>query len=95
MNIEDIEIKVKKYDKVKNFVIANILISKILEIRGFTVRYTTTKKSPNSSVWLVNPPSVVGRNKKYFWIVRFLDTELWAHLENKLIEEAKNYSNSL
>ena len=95
MNIQDIEIKIKKYDKEKNFVIANLIISGALELRGFVIRYTTTKKSPNSAIWLVNPPSVVGRNKQYFWIARFLDTELWGRLESKMIDEAKNYSNSL
>lgn len=95
MKIEDIQIKIKKYDKEKNFVLVNLLICGVLELRGFVIRYTTTKKSPNSPVWLVNPPSVVGRNKKFFWIVRFTDSELWGRLKNRIIDEAKNYTNSL
>lgn len=93
MNIDDIEIKIKKYDRKKNLVIVNLTLLDTVEMRGFTVKYTTTKHSPISPVWLVTPPSVRGRNKMYFWIVRFRDSALWGKLEKKIIEMAKEYTN--
>lgn len=95
MNIEDFEIKIKKYDREKNVVIVNLLVCGELEIRGYRVRYTTTRFSPNYPVWIASPPSVKGRNKTSFWIVRLKNPALWQKLEKKLIEEAGNYTNLL
>ena len=95
MKIDDFEILVKKYDKEKNVVILNALYLKMLEIRGFTVRYTTTKYSPISPVWLVNPPSIKSRGGHYFWVIRFKDSSLWQKLEEKLKQAARDHANSL
>lgn len=95
MTIEDIEIKIKKYDREKNLVIVNIIIEKALEIRGFTVRYTTTKRSPTTPVWIVNPPAVKGRNKTYFWVVRFLESDFWQRLQEEITRQAREYANTI
>ena len=94
MNIDDIEIKIKTYDREKNFVIVNLNIHEVIEIRGFTVRYMTTKHSPTYPVWIVTPPSVRGRNKMFFHIVRVKDSALWQKLEKRIIEMAKEYTNT-
>jgi hypothetical protein len=95
MNIEDFEIKIKKYDRDKNVVIANILVCGELEIRGFRVSFTTTKSSPHYPVWIASPPSIRARNKSFFWIVRLTSAALWQQLQNKLVEEARSYANKL
>lgn len=94
MNVDDIEIKIKSYDRIKNLVIVNLNIYEVIEIRGFTVRYTTTKHSPTYPVWMVTPPSVRGRNKMFFHIVRIKDSALWQQLEKRIIEMAKEYTNT-
>lgn len=94
MNIDDIEIKIKSYDRKKNFVIVNLTILDVFEIRGFTVRYLTTKHSPTYPVWIVTPPSVKGRNKMFFHVIRVLDSALWQQLEKRIIEMAKEYTNT-
>lgn len=94
MDIEDFEVKVKKYDRIKSVVIINLLINNELEIRGFVVRYTTTKYSPVSPVWIVSPPSVRGRNRKYFWIVRFENSALWEKLQSVMIRLAKEHTDT-
>ncbi len=91
MNIEDFEIKIKKYDREKNVVIVHIIILKLIEIRGFVVRFTETKYSHGVPIWIVSPPSQkIG--KFYFWQFRCLDTELWKELEQIIIAKAKEYT---
>lgn len=91
MNIDDFEIKVKKYDREKQVVILNILVSGVFEVRGFRARYGRTKYSPNSSVWIVSPPAIrIGKN--YFWIVELQDNDLWQRLSERMIEAAKEYT---
>ncbi len=93
ITIDEIEVEIKSRDKKDNVVIANILIKEVVEIRGFVVRYGTTKYSPVSPVWFVSPPSVKGRNKAYFWVARIKDSALWEKLEKKIIEKAKEFTN--
>ncbi len=95
MTLDDIEIKIKKYDKKKNVVIVNLVVLGEIEMRGFVVRYVCTKDSPRAPVWVVSPPSVVGRNKKYFWIVKFLDSALWQRLKEAIADVAREHANSL
>ena len=99
MKIEDIKIKIKKYDREKNVAIANLIISDVLELRGFTIRYTATKYSEGRSIWIVTPPSIKGSTKSkftnkfpYFWIAKFIDSDLWAELEKNMIQMAKDYT---
>ena len=92
MNIEDIEIKIKKYDREKQVVIVYILLFGQLEIRGFRARFGRTKYSPNASVWIVSPPAVKTKNK-YFWIVEFKDSNLWKELEKRIIKDVRSYTN--
>ena len=66
-----------------------------LEIRGFVVRFTITRYSPISPVWVVNPPSVKGRSKEWFHIVRFRDKELWEQLKKEIIVAARDYTNTI
>jgi hypothetical protein len=94
MKIDDFEIIVKKYDKEKSCVIVNLLVFKVLEIRGFTVRCLTTKSSPTIPVYMVCPPSVKA-GKGWFWIVKFSDTALWQQLKEWMKCEAKKHVNSL
>jgi len=95
MQIEDFEIKIKKFDREKNVVYVNLIICGELETRGWVVRYTTTKYSTNSAVWIVNPPSAKGRNKKTFWIVYLKNPSLWNLLQKKVIDEVKDYTDLL
>ena len=90
MNIEDFEIKIKKYDRDNNQVIVNLLISKELEIRGYVVRFMETKFS-TYPIWIVTPPAVKGRNKMYFHVVRLKNELLWGTLQQKIIESVKGY----
>ncbi len=92
LTIDDIEIKIKKYDREKQIIIVNIMICEKLEIRGFRVRYGRTKYSPNTPIWIASPPSIKIRSK-YFWIVEFKDIDLWVELEKRLINEARSYTN--
>lgn len=93
MTIEDFEIKIKKYDREKQVVIANINMLGTVEVRGFRIRYGKTKYSGNSSVWIVSPPAVrVGKN--YFWIFEIKDSDLWQQLSELLIKQAKEYTNT-
>ncbi len=95
LSIDDIEIKIKKYDREKNFVIANIIVLDVIEIRGFVLRFTTTKHSLNRPVWVITPPSVRGRNKTFFHIARFKDSALWQQLQKAFIEEADRYTKTV
>lgn len=94
MMIDNFRIKIKKYDRTKQVVIANIIVSEIIEMRGFVIRYAELKKSPYTSQWIVNPPSVKirGKSNKYFWMINILDTELWHQLQKKIIVEVKKYT---
>lgn len=92
MNIEDFDIKIKKYNREKNVVIVNLLVLGELEMRGFIVRYTPTKHS-SSPVWIVSPPSIKMRNKVYFWIVQLKNPTLWEKLQKEMIRLAKEYTN--
>jgi len=94
MKISDFEIKIKKYDEKKNVVCVNLIVFGELEIRNWVVRYTETRYSSNP-IWLVNPPSVKGRNKKIFWIVYLRNTPLWQLLQKKIVEVIKDYTNLL
>lgn len=95
MTLDDIEIKIKTYDRKKNVVIVNLVIEETIELRGFTVRYVYTKDSPHTPIWVVSPPSVVGRNKKYFWIVNFIDSALWQQLREEIADRAREHANAL
>ena len=95
MDIEDIEIHIKKYDPKSNVVIANAVVSGVIEIRGFMARYTTTKGSPHNPVWVVGPPSVKGRNGKYFCVVRIRDSNLWLRLQKMIVDKAREYTNQI
>ena len=95
MNIDNFKIKIKKFDEKKNVVYVNLIVFEELEIRGFVVRFTETMYSKGIPVWLVNPPSTRGRNKKYFYFVYFKNASLWALLEKKIIDEVKEYTNLL
>ncbi len=95
LTIDDIEIKIKTYDRKKNQVILNLTLFDQVQIRGFTVRYTTTKYSSINPVWVVTPPSVRGRNKTWFHIVRFTDSALWEQLQKRIINTANEHANSL
>ena len=78
MNIEDFDIKIKKYDRENNFVIVNLVILKEFEIRGYVARFTKTKYS-DSPIWLVSPPTKFigkGKYKKAFWIAELKNTTL-------------------
>lgn len=95
MNIEDFEIKIKKYDEEKNVVYVNLIICKVIEVRNFVVRYTETKYSPLQPVWVVSPPAVKGRDKKYFWIFILNDSALWRLLVKEIVDVVKEYTNLL
>lgn len=91
MNIEDFEIKIKKYDRDKNHVIVNVLIQEVIEIRGFLCLYTSTKYSVNP-VWIVNPPSV-RKGKVRYWLFEIKNIDLWHELQNKIVDLVKEYTN--
>lgn len=95
MDIDNFKIEIKKYDEQKHFVIVNVIVLDTIELRGFTVRYTTTKYSHGYPVWLVSPPTRMDRNKIPFWIVRILDSTLWQQLQRAIIKEAEKYTNLL
>lgn len=92
ITVDDIEIKIKKYDREKQVVIANMIISGTLEIRGFRIRYGRTKYSPNAPVWIASPPVIKTRGG-YFWIAEFKNADLWKELEKRLVNEARSYTN--
>jgi len=91
MDIDDIEIKIKKYDREKEVVILNLTFFNKLEERGWRAMLLVTKTEPRHSFWKVNPPCIRGKNNTFFWIVRILDKDLWRKLEEKIIEVVKNY----
>jgi hypothetical protein len=95
MTIEDFRIKIKKYDRINQVVISNVIVCDIIEIRGFVTRYAELKKSPYASQWIVSPPSVrmKGKSNKYFWIVNILDPELWHQLQEKIVQAVIDYTN--
>jgi hypothetical protein len=93
MNIDDLEIRIKKYDREKQVVILNVLACNVLEVRGFRARYGRTNRSPNASVWIVSPPAVrVGKN--YFWIFELKDNDLWQQLTKKIINAVREYTST-
>jgi hypothetical protein len=94
MNIDDFEIKIKKFDREKNYVIVHLTILSTFEIRGFLVRYTTTKYSNGRAVWIVSPPSQK-MGKVYFHIARCKDLDLWKELEKRIIEKAVEYTDNI
>lgn len=94
MDIDNLEVQIKKYDRKKNYVIANVIVCGVLEIRGYVARYTPTKYSTNP-VFIVSPPTVPTRSKKRFWVVRLKDSALWEQLKEKIIEKAREHANSL
>ena len=95
MNIEDFEIKIKKYDEKKKVVYVNIIVHQELELRGFVARFCETKYSNGIPIWFVKPPSVKGRNNKSFYIVYLKNPTLWQLLEKKITDSAKEYTNLL
>lgn len=95
MNINDFEIKIKKYDEKRQVVFVNVIICGELETRGWVVRYTKTIYSVDNPVWIANPPSVRGRNKKIFWIVYLKNSTLWQLLQKKITDKAIEYTNLL
>lgn len=95
MNINDFEIKIKKYDEKKGVAYVNVIVHQELELRGFVARYGETRYSQSNPIWFVKPPSVVGRNKKSFYIVYLKNPTLWQLLEKKIIDSAKEYTNLL
>lgn len=50
MDIENIEIKIKKYDREKEVVILNLIYNSAIEERGWTVRLLETKAEPKHSL---------------------------------------------
>lgn len=95
MNIEDFEIKIKKYDRENNLVIANIVVNKELEIRGYLVRFTATKHSLRP-IWIASPPTIFigkGKYKKAFWVVEMKTLGLWKELEKEIVRLAEEYTN--
>ncbi len=95
MTIDDIEIKIKKYDREKQVVIVNLLLFEELEIRGYVARFTKTKYS-SYPIWLVSPPSVsVGRGKytKRFWISEFKNSDFWEKLQQEIIHAVIKHTN--
>jgi len=95
VTIDDFRIKIKKYDRIKQVVISNVIVCDTIEHRGYIARYTELKQSPYTSQWIVSPPSVKmrGKSNKYFWIVNILDTELWHKLQKKIIQAVIEYTN--
>jgi len=91
MDINDIEIKIVKCDREKEVFIINLTFFNQLVVRGYRARYKTTKYSPDLPVWLISPPSVVGKGKKFFWIARIIDNDLWLRIQEKMIKEVENY----
>jgi hypothetical protein len=91
MDIGDIEIKIKKYDREKEIVILNLILFNKLEIRGYRAMLLETKTPPVRSFWKVLPPCVKKTKKEYFWIARFLDKDLWLKVQEKVIEKVKDY----
>lgn len=91
MDINDIDIKIKKYNREKEVVILNLIFCKKLEVRGYTARLLETKTEPKHSFWKINPPCILNNNKSFFWITEILDKDLWKKLEEKIIETVRNY----
>lgn len=95
MNIDDFRIKIKKYDQPKQMVISNVIVSEIIELRGFITRYVELKNTPHIPQWIVSPPSVKikGKSNKYFWMVNILDPDLWHQLQEKIVQAVIEYTN--
>lgn len=91
MDIDDIDIKIKKYDREKEVVILNLIFCKRLEVRGFTARLLDTKTEPKHSFWSVNPPCIRRKDNTYFWIVQFLELDFWTQIKERIIEKVENY----
>lgn len=91
MDINDIEIKIKKHDQEKNIAIINVTFFGQLEIRGYRAMLLETKTLPIRTFWKILPPCVKKTKKEYFWIARFLDKDLWLKLQEKIIEKVNDY----
>lgn len=91
MDIDNIEIKIKKYDREKEVVILNLIYNNVIEERGWTVRLLETKAEPRHSFWKITPPCKKIHKNKFFWICRILDKDLWTKLQEKIIETVENY----
>ena len=95
LEIDDIEIKIKKYDRDKNIVILNLLICGQLEIRGYTVRFTETRYSRSKPIWLVTPPSTRTKRNVWFHVVRFKDTALWQQVREQIEQVVIDYTKNI
>ena len=95
MNIDDFEVKIKKYDKIRSVVTSNVIVCNLLEIRGYITRYAELKNPPYTPRWIVSPPQIKikGKSNKYFWIVQILDPELWHELQQKIEIAVVDYTN--
>ena len=94
MDIKDFEIEIKKIDKVKQIVIVNLVVKETIVIRSFMVRRSNYPLT-NDLFWWVAPPALQNKMGKYFWLVQFLDKNLWKQVECKIaekIEETKPFS---
>ena len=95
MTIDDIEIKIKKYDREKEHVILNLIICKKLEIRGYTAKLLETKTEPRHSFWSVSPPCKERKDHTYFWIVEVPELDFWTQIKEKIIDKVKNYPENI
>jgi len=91
MDINDIEIKIKKYDREKEVVILNLIYKNTIEERGWTARLLETRSEPKHSFWKILPPCVKKGKDRFFWICRILDKDLWIKLQEKIIEIVESY----
>lgn len=94
MNIEDFEIKFKKYESEESTVIVNIIICGLIEIRGYRAKFGYTTTSKYREIWFVSPPSVETKKRKktYFHVIRINDLEFWKQLESRIIDIAKEHT---
>ena len=95
MDINDIDIKIKKYDRTKRLLILNLIFCKKVELRGYTAKLVETKTEPIHSYWSINPPRIRNKDKTYFWIVNVLESGFWLQIKERIIEKVKNYPESI
>jgi len=95
MDIDDIEIKIKKYDREREVVILNLIYEGKIEERGWTARLLETKSEPRHSFWKITPPCKKIYKNKFFWICRILDKNLWLKLQEKIIDAVENYPDDI
>src|SRR3989338_3127147 len=97
LTINDFDVEVKKWDRDKNVVIVNVKICGVVEIRGFQVRFATSRFTQRSE-WLVSPPSLPlkkrGRKTTYFWVTEIKNKDLWDQLKKKIINTVDVYTRS-